>query len=388
MDGLLGKAADRLGLPFENTASLTQAQLYRLSPTLRKLHHEQYGRNCHAFYAWCPGVSHSKVMALVYPTFLRVVITSSNMTDVDTDLNDNHWYIHDLPKLRDRSTSKATDFEMHFLRHLRYLGTPRAFISSIKGIYDYSRVKVHLVTNVPGSHSVPARAQQYGLLRLRRVLRELNLDLGQKMSAGDMRLEVCSACLGQLSIGWVKRFIDCATGRDVIEATKPDADVAGVLKLFYPTTADVMGADNKPQPGAGRISSSVGPWSTTSHPIRGLFHHYHSKDPGHLSHQSLIMAYNPRDTTAAPYYMYVGSANLSQASWGFLKGNKRRAEETCGLKLVGGTNFECGVVVPGHLLEGLLEPGTPTWQDGVVPYVQTAKRYAVRDRPWHGLPTV
>jgi len=81
----------------------------------------------------------------------------------------------------------------------------------------------------------------------------------------------------------------------------------------------------------------------------------------------------------------VGSANLSQSAWGALEQDKKGNEATCNTKLVKLNNFECGVVVPGHLIEGLLEPGTESWQSGIVPYVQTGKRYNLpKDRPWNG----
>jgi len=81
----------------------------------------------------------------------------------------------------------------------------------------------------------------------------------------------------------------------------------------------------------------------------------------------------------------VGSANLSQSAWGALEQGKKGNEATCNTKLVKLSNFECGVVIPGHLIEGLLEPGTESWQSGVVPYVQTGKRYNLpKDRPWNG----
>lgn len=380
MDELVSEAAGRAGVAIKEKVS--KAQLGQISPILRELHYERYGKNCHAFYAWATGSSHSKVLVLVYPTFLRVVITSCNMMDADTEINDNHWYIHDLPKLSSRSKEETTGFEADLLSHLRALGTPEDFVSSIEGMYDYSTVKVHLVTSAPGTHSGP-RAQQHGLLRLRHVLRKLDLDLAQKKAAEDLRLEICTASLGNLSAGWLKGFFDCATGKDSIDAPKTISAVPKKLKLFYPTNDDVMAAENEPQPGAGNISCHTRPWSSTSKNIRDLFHHYHSKDTGRIFHQKLIMAYNHRDTIKVPYYVYVGSANLSQSAWGALEQDKRGNNDTCDLKLSKMLNFECGVVIPGHLVESLLEPGTPSWQDGVVPYVQTAEQYTGRDKPWN-----
>ena len=81
----------------------------------------------------------------------------------------------------------------------------------------------------------------------------------------------------------------------------------------------------------------------------------------------------------------MGSANLSQSAWGGLEQDKKTNEVTCNAKLVKVSNFECGVVIPGHLIKDLLEPGTESWQSGIVPYVQTGKQYDLpKDRPWNG----
>lgn len=381
MDEMVAQAATKAGIATSD--KLTKKQLENLTPTLRELYHRRYGKNCHAFYAWASGSSHSKILILMYPRFLRVVITSCNMMDVDTELNDNHWYIHDLPRLASRNTYGISDFEAGLIAHLQSLGTPLEFIESIQGMYDYSMVKVHLVTSIPGVHS-GAKAENHGLLRLRRVVRQLDLNLARKKSTDKLRLEVCAASIGNLSAKWLDGLLDCAMGRTFIEVPEADCDVPKELKVFYPTSEDVNSEDGEPQPGSANIGCHTRPWSSTPAAIKRLFHHYHSKDVGRIFHQKLIMAYNPCDTGALPYYVYIGSANLSQSAWGLLEQDKRGNDATCDLKLTKTMNFECGVVVPGSVLDSLLEPGTRSWQDGIVPYVQTGEQYDLgQDKPWN-----
>lgn len=381
MDEMVAQAAAQTNLTIGD--KLTKRQLEDLMPTLRQLYHKKYGSNCHAFYAWASGSSHSKILVLVYSTFLRVVITSCNMMDVDTELNDNHWFIQDLPKLPTRSSRQMSDFETELLAHLQALGTPQEFIHSIQGLYDYSTVKVHMVTSIPGVQS-GAKAKRHGLLRLRHVVKDIDLNLARSKSKKELRLEVCAASIGNLNAKWLDGFFDCAIGRKFLEVPGPGCDVPKELKIFYPTTDDVVAMDGQPQPGSANIGCHTRPWTSAPKAVRDLFHHYHSKDTGRMFHQKLIMTYNPHDTKALPYYIYVGSANLSQSAWGALEQDKKGNETTCDLKLVKTSNFECGVVVPGDVLESLLEPGTRSWQDGIVPYVQTAEKYDLsRDKPWN-----
>lgn len=382
MDEMVSEAAARSGITIGE--KLTKKKLESLRPALRQLCHERYGKNCHAFYAWGSGSCHSKILALVYPEFLRVIITSCNMMDVDTELNDNHWYIHDLPKLPARKNA-TSNFEIEFLAHLQALGTPQDFIDSIKGHYDYSAVKVRLVTSVPGVHSAP-EAESHGLLRLRRVVMDLGLKLARAKGKEELRVEICAASIGNLNAKWLDGFFDCAIGRGFLEVpeTADDCEVPKELKIFYPTTEDVNDATGEPELGSANIGCHTRPWVSAPKAVKDLFHHYHSKDTGRIFHQKLIVAYNPRDSAALPHYIYVGSANLSQSAWGALEQDKKGNEATCDLKVTKMTNFECGVVVSGDVLESLLEPGTKSWQDGIVPYLQTAEKYELpRDKPWN-----
>lgn len=380
MDTFTSEACSRAGIVPKG--KLTNKQFQSISPRAAQLCSQRYGKNLHPFYAWSPGSSHSKILLLVYPAFLRLVITSCNMMLVDTELGDNHWYIHDLPKRPSRGSVTPSSFESGLLEHLEALKVPKEFVESIKGIYDYSAVKVHLVTSVPGI-SAGAEAEKHGLLRLRRVVKDLGVDLRKKKRDGALQLEVCAASIGNLSAKWLDGFYDCALGRKYLEVVDANCDVPD-LKLFYPTVSDVKSADESAQRAASNIGCHTRPWPNAPDEIKRIFHHYRSKDAGRLFHQKLIMAYNPRDSTAAPHYVYIGSANLSQSAWGALEPDKRGNEPTFDLKLVKTTNFECGVVIPGHLVEGLLEPGTPSWQEGVVPYDQGAEPYDIRkDKPWN-----
>lgn len=381
MDPKVPEACRKGGVALRD--KISKAQLQGIRPQLEQLHRLEYGANYHAFYAWSSGSSHSKILALVYPGFLRIVITSCNMMDIDTELGDNHWYIHDLPKLAtQQQQGQMSIFESDLLVHLKALGTPAEFITSIHGKFDYSTVKVHLATSVPGTYS-GTKAQDCGLLRLRQIIRGLDLNLAQKKRQGKLQIEVCAASLGNLSVRWLDGFYDCALGRKYLEVTD-DCEVPSDLKLFYPTVEDIRSADEEAQHGASNIGCHVRPWKEAPEAAKNIFHRYRSKDSGKLFHQKLILAWNPQMPTSLPYYVYIGSANLSSSAWGTLENDKKGNRATCDLKLVKTSNFECGVVIAGNVIGSILEPGTSDWRDGVVPYDQDASRYDIaKDRPWN-----
>lgn len=307
---MIGVACGRAGIDLKE--HLPKKQLQNIKPVLAQMYKEQYGENYHAFYAWSPGSSHSKILVLVYPDFLRVVITSCNMMDIDTVGGDNHWYIHDLPKRASRATPEPASFEADLLEHLRALDTPEVFLNSIKGMYDYSQVKVHLVTSIPVV-CTGVKAEKHGLLRLRRVIRNLGLKLS-KLEKRELRFEICAASIGKLSAKWLCDFNDCALGKAIVGIADKESAVPD-LKLFFPSVGDVKNADREAEEGASNIGCHLRPWDSAPTEVKNIFHHYESKDTGRLFHQKFILAYNPQDTRAPPYYVYIGSANFSSAAW-------------------------------------------------------------------------
>lgn len=304
------------------------------------------------------------------------------MIDIDTSYNDNHWYIHDLPRLAIRTTLAFTPFEADLLAHFRALGTPPEFVNAIRGQYDYSKVKVHLVTSVPGVCSGP-KAEKHGLLRLRKIVKDLNLDLENKHKNQQLQLDLCSSSIGNLSVDWVNGFFDCALGKESIKVNTGDVEFSN-LKIFYPTVEDMQYEDLITPDVASAMGCHIRNWNSAPSAITDLFHHYKPIVKDIMFHQKLIVARNPQNGLIPPYYIYVGSANLSQSAWGALTIDNKGNEATCNTKLIKMTNFECGVVIPGHLIPDLVEKDTFSWQVGLVTFFGGAKRYDLtRDRPWN-----
>lgn len=156
----------------------------------------------------------------------------------------------------ERQDGQMSTFETDLLAHLAALGAPVEFINPIRGKYDYSTVKVHLVSSVPGTYS-GSRARDSGLLCLREIISSLDLKLANKKRQGKLQLEVCAASLGNLSARWLDGFYDCALGQKYLEVVE-DCDVPSDLKLFYPAIEDVRSADEEAQHGASNIGVSTG----------------------------------------------------------------------------------------------------------------------------------
>lgn len=77
MDSTVAAACRQEGVTING--KISRKQLDALQPRLESINQDQYGKNYHSFYAWSSGSSHTKLLVLVYPDFMRVVITSCNM---------------------------------------------------------------------------------------------------------------------------------------------------------------------------------------------------------------------------------------------------------------------------------------------------------------------
>lgn len=263
------------------------------------------------------------------------------------------------------------------------------------------------MTSHPGTFAGPGRAEQYGLLWLRKVVQHLGLGLGQgEKSDNDdddvdgndkVRLDICAASVGNLSARWLTAFHRCALGQRAIRAIseeeeEPNDDaLAAKMRLFYPSVDDVRNASPSSQDAASNIGCHLRPWD--------------KPPPGRQAHLPLLPL--PRRGTALPPEAGHGvrrsrgpggrrypSTSISgrptcrsrPGPWGVLVEDKRKGGNaaTRDTKLTGVTNFECDVLIPGRVIEGLLEPGTGSWQKGIVPFDRAAAGYDLkRDRPWN-----
>ncbi|KAJ7654071.1 tyrosyl-DNA phosphodiesterase-domain-containing protein [Mycena polygramma] len=335
---------------------------------------EQYGENFHAFYPYMTsGCAHTKMMVLAYPDFLRVVITSANLMECDVVQGDNMWFIQDFPRIAHGVECPRTKFEVALRKHVQELGCPENFLEMYlpdedePGVFDFSAAKVYLVTSKPGSYS-KKEAVEYGQLKLRRVVRNKILKHYTDENLPKMSFEICVGSVGHLeNEDIVKNFLEsCAGNRQESIEGQP------ALKLVFPTRADVQKSNLKVE-GAGNISSHID-WRAVPEKgadyLKSIFYHYRSKDPGCLFHMKSILALRADAPTRTPLYMYMGSANFSASAWGVVKPELRSSAVAATLgteRLERVANYECGVVIKGRDIAGMLETGK--WED-IVPYVR------------------
>ncbi|KAJ7135137.1 tyrosyl-DNA phosphodiesterase-domain-containing protein [Mycena filopes] len=395
--GYVGRdiAYDSLGKEFAGfhlKRPKTEEEHERVAQAAQEGYQQMYGENYHAFWPYMKsGCAHTKMMVLLYPDFVRVVITSANFMTLDVLLGDNTWYIQDFPRIptlaldNDAHTNVEyvpPTFERDLRRHIIQLGCPEDFLCQnlSLGRYDFFGAKVHLVTSVPGSFS-GKRASDYGQLALRRIVRRKILKNYTEETLPKLAFEICTGSVGHLeNEDVIKNFLESCSGnlQESIEG-KPE------LKFVFPTRPDVE-KSNVGVAGASNISCHID-WRAVREKnaeyLPSIFHHYYSKSPGALFHLKAVYVTRADDPNAL-VYMYTGSANLSGAAWGLVKPELRNGviARTMATERLGKVmNFECGVVIAGSDVVRMLE--TQHWRD-IVPYERptAANKYKEGERPF------
>ncbi|GAA5915482.1 hypothetical protein JCM6882_007906 [Rhodosporidiobolus microsporus] len=395
-------ACEKVGIKIAPKADLRKKHGDKVAPALTDLYYKIAGKNWNATYPYARGCSHTKLMALRYPGWLLVVITSANTMRIDTELSDNHWFLMSFPELPKRGRKgTAGPFEQMLLQHLDQLDISDEFLNSIKLHYDFSAAdgKVHLVASEPGVRAGKF-ASSYGALRLAALAKKLIPRKARQK--GRVELKICSGSVGEFKDEWIKRMDWVVKGRNLEELRNmigdgedEELEVPNWVVVF-PTKENVKGCEDEVREAASNIGCSLdrAKWPAASPAVRAMFHDYTSKDAGRLFHQKFILwhdtekesasastsaalASTPSGALKTPYMLYIGSHNFSQSAFGLVEVDRQNG----GLKLTKMANYELGVVVAGKDIEGMLEPGS-TWED-IVTYERPLRRYAEGESPWN-----
>lgn len=371
-------------------------------------------------------------MILFFDRFLRIIIGSGDFMAIDTEGCDNvrslsssvsasllpflqQFWVQDFFEDAEGKPHERTTFESHLCHHALALGCPEEVVLSFKGKYNFSVASARIVTSEPGTHKLK-KLEYFGILRLATLVRLIAPDLKDSRVA----FEICSASIGNLNEEWIETFAFFAVGGTVEELgetgeTKEERTEALARKrlprmeIVHPSTEDVKRCDPDVQQvrrsfssGSTRLipfqqaSSNIRfpSWDTLTQGVKSMLRHYISKgtslsprtepcltepvfaDHGCLFHLKSYLVLNPSNLNATPHFLIVTSANFSAGAWGTVEFLKN------GTPKVTISNYECGVVVEGKDIEGLLESGS-RWEDAI-PYQRNAGTYGAGEMAYNG----
>ncbi|KAF2140511.1 uncharacterized protein K452DRAFT_273095 [Aplosporella prunicola CBS 121167] len=344
-------------------------------------------------------INHAKFMLLSFPGYLRIVITTANTTSYDWGegggVMENSVFLIDLPRLPDNQRideSNLTFFGKELLGYLRYCNMGTSVANSMLK-FDWSETKDLAFVHTKGGSHVGGDAYKTGFPYLSNAIKKLELQTAQDT----MEMDYATSSLGALRRGFMRQMRLAAGGEDVEDPSEVAEYDKGIevdekFRVYFPTAESVRASKGGPDNG-GTITFQKRFYAAPGFPKHVLRDHQ-SRRLGMLSHSKMLLVRGQQLVGEGDEkghqniaWAYVGSANLTESAWGFLKKAGRGNNKTVRLDC---RNYEVGVLVPVPYTEankiGSVEPGiVPGYDvfDGTleIPFRTPGQKYGVR-KPW------
>jgi tyrosyl-DNA phosphodiesterase-1 len=274
---------------------------------------------------------HSKLWLLSFPTFLRVVVSSANLSHFDWECYTQCIWIQDFPKLSSLSTA-TNEFKQHLVNfwNISTLKLPAKWLDN----YDFSGAKVHLMVSVPGYHNTGS-FEKYGHMRLRNILKKHNPLNSTQLQNSACYYQISS--VGSLSTNWLKEV--CTSMNTIMPSKRTDK--TGV-KVIYPSK-DTVAKSKLGIRGGGMIHLRRSNYTANTFPSHVLcdFKSCLQSQENYLAHSKMMVHKSDVNTAngGSINWIYLGSHNLSAAALGKLQKNNTQLFIS---------NYEVGVVLIGN----------------------------------------
>lgn len=270
------------------------------------------------------------------------------MISADWDFKTQGAYVRDFPLRQETGRSDniagGSDFGLQLNRYFAHVLKPelRDEVQRRLARYDFSSAGVALVTSVPGVHRGAAK-MHFGHARLRHLLMQEQIEEEDGPS-----VVVCQfSSLGSVQEKWLEGEF-----KETMFASQSRVTRNGVrrgevdeIKFVYPTVKQVQDSNEGIQ--AGGSLPVTGRNMNRGHILSKL----HRWDAGHsgrdraMPHIKTFVRY-PCSRAQEPYWVFLGSFNLSVAAWGRMQG-ARKGKEWDRLNVLA---FEVGVMFTPRLM--------------------------------------
>ncbi|KAF9480645.1 phospholipase D/nuclease [Pholiota conissans] len=334
---------------------------------------------------------------------LRVVVSTANLISYDWRNMENTVWLQDIPlrvKPIPHDPKSPDDFAAAFQRVLYAVNVrpalhpnlPLKAIEELRQKWDWSNVKVQLVSSIAGKHEGWPSVIQTGHPRLMSVVRKLGMRTGEGSHAKDLILECQGSSIGIYTTQWFNEFHWSARGESAeswLDRSKKSRESKPYppIKIVFPrkVTVQQSAAGEK---GGGTIFCRRKQWAVKNFPRT---HFYDSKSKGGpvLMHSKMIIAMlqehqsgnqrrdrqrNQDDSSdddiqviePALGWAYVGSHNFTPSAWGTMSGSSFNP-------ILNISNYELGIV---FLLKDKDE------MDRVACFQRPPEKYTYKDEPW------
>ncbi|KIK61610.1 hypothetical protein GYMLUDRAFT_42622 [Collybiopsis luxurians FD-317 M1] len=365
------------------------------------------------------GCMHMKFMLLFYKTGrLRIVVSTANLIEFDWRDIENAVWLQDIQPLARKAAfdeSQTESFQYVLKRVLDgvnvkpalnimlmqgHANLPIQSTEDLCAVFDWSRVKVHLIPSFAGTIEGWSKVLQTGHTRLMKAVRTMGMRAG---NGKNLELEYQGSSLGQYTTQWMNEFYHSARGESAEDwLDKPKSRRAKLpyppnLRVVFPSFATVRRSQYG-EAGASNIFCTRRQWEAQNFP-RHMFYDSNSKAGSTLMHTKMMVCtvssknssngshgktrevinvdtdsedcdssdeeeIEAVDTDAG--WAYLGSHNFTPSAWGYLSGSAFNP-------IMNTRNYELGIVFP---LKSIAEV------DKTACFERPPRRYGPKDLPW------
>lgn len=346
----------------------------------------QPAKNFHGVFYSC---FHPKLWLLKFPDFLRVVVSSGNLTTLDWSIWSNCLWYQDFYKknmLLKESKSKAKEnkedydynkeFEVTLKDYIKEIIPKKIDFKSFTKInlddYIFDNIEVILIPSFPGRHS----DNLYGLSKVRNLIQTLNTNVYKQEE--EYVITYQSSSLGQLDSNFISdicyAFLPNCIGKDQA-LNKIYTDITKNVKVIYPTEKYVADESYAGPDFAQPLFLSEKNYEKPNF-LRKIFHQFEGSvdynfHHGILAHLKVGIVTKSDMKIDDDTIIYYGSHNFTSAAWG--KYEKNRTQLSI-------SNTELGILVPGR-------PGSKALKEEIakgLPFKFPAEIYGKGNIPWIG----
>ncbi|KAJ5600303.1 tyrosyl-DNA phosphodiesterase-domain-containing protein [Penicillium hetheringtonii] len=301
-------------------------------------------------------IMHSKLMLLFHPGYLRIVVPTANLIQVDWgdhNLMENTVFMVDLPlksktagvesSSGDTNDDTYTQFYNDLVVFLTASSYPQGIIEKLAK-FDFSKTaRYAFVHSIGGSHTDESW-RWTGYTGLGRAVSNLGL-----RTQSPVTVDFITSSLGSLNDDLIRAIYLACKGDDgstdyQFRNTKPSAKAKSPLqgicqewrdrfRVYFPSSQTVDASVSARS--IGMVLNSPGQILRDCHSQRDVLMH------------NKIAFVKPSEPISLPDgsecrgWAYVGSANLSESAWGRLVKDRATGEPKLNCR-----NWECGVLVP------------------------------------------
>jgi tyrosyl-DNA phosphodiesterase-1 len=241
------------------------------------------------------GSVHSKLWLLEFEGFMRVVVTSGNMTVPDWTVYIQTVWIQDFPKTNKIVSCEFLDVLSDFWRH-----TTHELPSDWFKNYDFSQSKVHLVPSIPGWHN-GKNVEKYGTTRINSLLKKYNYsgnpEVGYQMSS-----------IGKLNKNFLPEFCKNLMCKD------------SKFHIIFPSQQTVY-SSRLGKEGAGMSWLDEENYKSDSFPKGNMYDFGVLQYRSLLSHSKILYSFEVVNKNELYGYIMTGSHNFGGAALGKIQKN-------------------------------------------------------------------